>query len=137
MFMGKESMSRRKSQEAINRRYSNIRRQDSKGRVYVRTYDGSQSQKCSGRSQSRDCWEIQDLCSNSISRLENYKWSQSENRNQYEKSPTCGNKHRKFKKYIGYACSNCKDMRDNIKNRYDRISSLSFCNESTCQSFFL
>ena len=34
MFMGTESLSRRKSQEARNRRESNTRRQDSQGRGY-------------------------------------------------------------------------------------------------------
>ena len=43
MFMGSESLSRRQSQEARNRRESNTRRQDSQGRGYYRRYNRSQS----------------------------------------------------------------------------------------------
>ena len=44
MFMGTESQSRRRSQEAREaRRFSNTRRYDSRGRDFVITYDKSQS----------------------------------------------------------------------------------------------
>ena len=54
MFMGSESLSRRQSQEARNRRESNTRRQDYQGRGYYRRYNRSQSYNCNGRPQSQN-----------------------------------------------------------------------------------
>ena len=44
MFIGTESASKRRSQEARVRRFSNTRRFDLQGRSYVRTYGRSLSQ---------------------------------------------------------------------------------------------
>ena len=49
MYMGKESLSRRRSQEQRERRESRTRRQKSQGRVFVRRFDRSYSRN--GRSQ--------------------------------------------------------------------------------------
>ena len=60
MFMGIESPSRRRSQEAREaRRLSNIRRYDSQGRGFVKTYDRSLSQNHDRRSQLRDLGRFQ------------------------------------------------------------------------------
>ena len=82
MFMGTESLSRRKSQEARNRRESNTRRQDSQERGYYIRYDTHHSYSHKGRLQSQNdrAGEFYRERSQSRSRYGQFNWGQSGNR---------------------------------------------------------
>ena len=106
MSIGTESPSRRRNQKARNRRFSNTRRQDSKGRNYKRAYNRSQSQS--------ESWDWIEYLG-SRSRLENYECNQSGKRDQYRKSSNRENKGG-FTKCNTYMCSTCKEIRTKVGN---------------------
>ena len=108
MFMGTDSMSRRRYQEVRNR--SNMRREDSRGRAYFRSYEKPQSHQERSISQSQSRQNIPRELSLSQSRYRNIIRSQSENyyvrdsHHKYEDKPKCG---------VCW-CDNCKKRRDKI-----------------------
>ena len=87
MYMGHESLLRRRSQEVRQRRGSNTWRQDSQGRNYYRHYDRSQSRRRFERSRSQNRRGFSRERSQSRSRYRSYSRGQSRNREYNGKSP--------------------------------------------------